>query len=310
MERLQRMPLPVIPTILALLTLSNVYGGMGYTGVRHISMIAGTIVLLLYIVKIIKYPKTFLNEYKQTVPCSLTAAIFMVAMILGSYYYAYNQTLGLIIWGAAVIMDAIHIVIFFTRNALLNRNIITTVPSWFVTANGIMVSCVVGSGFGFNHILKYIVYYGIVIYLVLIPIMIVRLLTKPIPDAVYHTMPIVLAPCSLCFVSYLNVIENPKQGMVFFLYFCVLASLLFIIVKLPKFFRYSFVPGFAGLTFPMAIGIVATNKMAGYMTNVVGNESLANLCTQLAGIQILLTSMLVMYVLLNFIIMAMKLERK
>ena len=310
MERLQRMPVPVIPTMLALLTLSNVYSGLGYVWVRHVSMICVTVVMLVYLVKIIRYPKTCLQEYNTVVPCSLYAAVFMVTMILGSYYYEYNQTLGLILWGAATICHAIHICIFSVRNVFLKRDINTFVPSWFVTYNGIMVSCVVGAGFGFNQILQYIVYYGIAIYLIIIPIMIWRLLKVEVKDGVYHTMAVVLAPCSLCVVSYINIIENPVPGLLYFLYICVLASLLFIILKLPKFFRYSFVPGFAGLTFPMAIGIVASNKMAAYLTDVAGNEALGNACSQLAGFQVLITSMLVGYVVLNFIIMALKIERK
>jgi exfoliative toxin A/B len=49
----------------------------------------------------------------------------------------------------------------------------------------------------------------------------------------------------------------------------------------------------------MAIGTVATNKMAAYL-NGHGNESAGFALTQLSGLQIFLTSMLVGYVLLNF----------
>ena len=309
MERLKRMPVPVLPTFVGALTLSNVYAGMEYTWVRHITMIAATIIILCYIYKIVTVPKTIANEYKQVVPCSLYAAFFMVLMILGSYYYEYNQTIGLIVWGVAVACDAVHICVFTIRNVILKRDINTFVPSWFVTYNGIMVSCVVGSGFGYNNILKIIVYYGIAVYIVIIPIMIWRLITVEVKDAVYHTMAVVLAPCSLCVVSYINVIENKCVPLLYFLYFCVLCSLAFIIIKLPKFFRYSFTPGFAGLTFPMAIGIVATKKMAGFLTNA-GNEAMAGYLNQLSGIQIYITTMIVGYVLLNLIIMALKLERK
>ena len=63
------------------------------------------------------------------------------------------------------------------------------------------------------------------------------------------------------------------------------------------------------MTFPMAIGIVASTKMAGFLTGV-GNEALANVVTQISGFQILLTSMIIGYVLLNFAMMALKVERK
>ncbi|MDO4170113.1 MAG: TDT family transporter [Lachnospiraceae bacterium] len=309
MERLKRMPVPVLPTFVGALTLSNVYAGMGYTWVRHLTMWAATIILLLYIVKILMYPKVCVEEYKTVVPCSLYAGFTMVLMILGSYYFDYAPGFGKAIWSIGLICHAIHILIFTFRNVIKERNINTFVPSWFVTYNGIMVSCVVGGAMNAAGILKYVVYYGIVIYLILIPIMIWRLLTVEVKPPVYHTMAVVLAPCSLCVVSYLNVITNPNQTLLFLLYACVLASLLFIIVKLPKFFAFSFTPGFAGMTFPMAIGIVATNKMTAYLT-AAGKDSLAALTTQIGGIQLYLTTMIIGFVLLNLLIMALKIERK
>ena len=310
MERLEKMPVPVLPTFVGALTVGNVYAGMGYPAVRHMTMIAATIIWLLYAVKIIKYPKTCIKEYQTVVPCSLYAAFCMILMILGSYYYDYVPGFGKGIWAAGIMMHIIHICVFTYRNVIKERNIHTFVPSWFVTYNGVMVSCVVGAGMGVNGLLKYIVYYGIAIYIILLPIMIWRLLTVEVKDAVYHTMAVVLAPCSLCLVSYLNIIEQPNSLIVYFLYVCVLASLLFIIVKLPKFFRYAFVPGYAGLTFPMAIGIVASSKMSAYLLKAAENEALSKAVAQIAGIQIYLTTMIVGYVLLNFVIMAMKIERK
>lgn len=308
LERLERMPVPVLPTFVGALTLSNVYSGMGYAWVRHLTMWVATIILLLYIVKIAKYTKICLNEYKTVVPCSLYAAFDMMMMILGSYYAEFNPTLGKGMVFIAVIIHACHILIFTYRNVIKERNINTFVPSWFVTYNGIMVSCVIGAGMGFSF-LKYIVWYGIIIYFIIIPIMIWRLMTVEVKPPVYHTMAVVLAPCSLCVVSYLNVIENKSAIVVYILYACVLASLAFIIIKLPKFFSFQFAPGFAGLTFPMAIGIVASNKMAGFLT-AQGNEVMAGYVTQLAGIQIYITTFIIGYVLINFVIMALKIERK
>jgi exfoliative toxin A/B len=309
MERIQRMPVPVLPTFVGAMTLSNVYSGMGYTWVRHLTMWAATIVLLVYIVKLIRYPKTCLEEYKTVVPCSLYAGFTMVLMILGSYYFDYAPTFGKVIWSIGLVGHAVHILIFTWRNVIRERNINTFVPSWFVTYNGIMVSCVTGGAMNANGILKYVVYYGIIIYIIIIPIMIWRLVTVEVKPAVYHTMAVVLAPCSLCVVSLLNVIPEPNRILLYFLYVCVLASLAFIIIKLPKFFAFPFAPGFAGMTFPMAIGIVATNKMSAYLAGI-GSNTLAAWTGQLGGIQIYLTTMIVGFVLLNFLMMALKTERK
>lgn len=308
MDRLERMPVPVLPTFVGALTLSNVLSGMGYSWIRHGTMWAATIILLLYIIKIVKFPKTCLKEYQTVVPCSLYAAFTMITMILGSYYFDYIPALGKGLWAAAICIHAVHILIFTYRNVIAKRDINTFVPSWFVTYNGIMVSCVVGGAMNAAGVLKYIVYYGIAIYFIIVPIMIWRLLKVEVKAPVYHTMAVLLAPCSLCVVSYLNVIPNPNAGLLYVLYGCVLASLLFIIIKLPKFFAFPFTPGFAGMTFPMAIGIVASTKMAGYLTGA-GQEALAGVVKQISGIQIYLTTMIIGYVLLNFVIMALRVKK-
>ena len=68
MKRLENMPVPLLPTFVGALTLSNVYSGMGYTWIRHLTMWAATIIILLYVVKIIQFPKTCKKEYETVVP--------------------------------------------------------------------------------------------------------------------------------------------------------------------------------------------------------------------------------------------------
>ena len=299
-KRLARLPVAILPTFVGFLTLSNVYGGMGYTWLRYAVMISATVLVLFYLLKAACYPRVCLKEYSQTVPASLYAGLTMCLMILGSFYYEIGLGFGKIIWLIAVIIHIVHILVFTWKNVISKRNLETTLPSWFVTYNGLLVSCVTGGAMNMKPLLQAITIYGIIIYFILIPVIIYRLIRLPVKSAVYHTMPVVLAPCSLCVVSLLNAFESPNPVLLGILYICVLASLLFIIIKLPDFFSFPFHPGFAGLTFPMAIGLVATNKMAGWLA-AQGKEGLANACTQLSGLQILLTSMLVGYVILNFV---------
>ncbi len=308
-DKLKKFPVPVLPTFVGTLTLSNVYGGLGYSWFRTCIMVIATVIVIAYVLKIIFCTSTCIAEYNQTVPSSLYAGFTMCLMILGSFYYEKGFGFGKWIWLCAIIIHAVHIVIFTMRNVVLKRNIQTTLPSWFVTYNGIMVGCVTGGAMNMNPLMKVITIYGIIVYLVLIPVIIYRLITVPVKPAVYHTMPIVLAPCSLCVVSMINSYAEPNRLLLYFLYACVLASLLFIIIKLPDFFSFDFAPGFAGLTFPMAIGIVATNKMAGYLASS-GMEKASGALNQLSGFQLFLTSMLVGYVLLNFLRMLLGTKKR
>ncbi len=300
-DRLKKMPVPLLPTMVGACTLSNVYLVQGFPLVRHITMISALAIWLIYLIRFFIIFETCKTEYKTTVPSSLYAGFTMLMMILGSYIFDFNPVIGKIFWSLGLGLHALHIIIFTYRNIITNFNIDTFVPSYFVTYNGIMVSVVVGGVMKEPTIGKLVTYYGIGIFTLIIPFMIHRLIKHELKDVFYHTQAIVLAPSSLCTVSYLNSVKDPNIYLLGYLYICVLLALVFIIYKLPKFFSFGFSPAFASLTFPMAIGIVATTKMSGYL-KTIGYSDLAMFLTQLSGIQLYLTSGIVFYVLLNMLI--------
>ena len=301
-QKIKNLPVPILPTMVGASTLANVYSGMGYTWVRHLTIWAAIAVLIAYIVKMVAHFDTVKNEYSNTVPASLYAGFTMITMIIGSYIYTYNAAFGKALWFIGLILHAIHILIFTYRNVVKGVNMQTFVPSWFVTYNGIMVSTVVGGVMNEPLIGKIVVYYGIAVFTIIIPFMIYRLAKYEIKDPMYHTQAIVLAPSSLCLVSYLNFIQTPNKFIVYYLYFAVICALMFIISKLPKFFSYIFHPGFAGLTFPMAIGIVASTKMSAYLIGQ-GYETFGYIVNQIAGIQIYITTGIISVVLFKFFMM-------
>ena len=208
LKKIENIPVPLLPTMVGAATLSNVYSTLGYTWVRHLTMWLATIILIAYLVKITVFTNTCKKEYSNTVPASLYAGFTMITMILGSYYFDYNNVLGKSLWSIGLILHTIHLLIFIYRNVIKGFNKDTFVPSWFVTFNGIMVSVVVGSAMNEPLISKIVLYYGILALVIIMPFMVVRLIKHPLKDAFYHTQAILLAPSSLCVVSYLNVVEN------------------------------------------------------------------------------------------------------
>lgn len=291
-DKFKNIPVPLLPTMVGAATLSNVYLTLGYTWIRHITMMLSAIILIAYIIKIVTNFNVVKNEYSNTVPASLYAGFTMITMILGSYVFDFSPTIGKAMWFVGLILHSIHIIIFTYRNVIKGVNIDTFLPSWFVTYNGIMVSTVVGGVMNEPTIGKIVVYYGIAVLIIIMPFMLYRLATTDIKDAVHHTQAILLAPSSLCLVSYLNFIKEPNKFVVYALYALVFCTLLFIIVKLPRFFSFDFHPGFAGMTFPMAIGIVASIKMSGFLKGQ-GYDVLSNMVKEISGIQIYLTTAIV-----------------
>lgn len=291
-DKFKNIPVPLLPTMVGAATLSNVYLTLGYTWIRHITMILSAIILIAYIIKIVTNFNVFKDEYSNTVPASLYAGFTMITMILGSYVFDFSPTIGKAMWFVGLILHSIHIIIFTYRNVIKGVNIDTFLPSWFVTYNGIMVSTVVGGVMNEPTIGKIVVYYGIAVLIIIMPFMLYRLATTDIKDAVHHTQAILLAPSSLCLVSYLNFIKEPNKFVVYALYALVFCTLLFIIVKLPRFFSFDFHPGFAGMTFPMAIGTVASIKMSAFLKGQ-GYDILSNMIKEVSGIQIYLTTAIV-----------------
>lgn len=302
LQKIENLPVAILPTMVGALTLGTVYANMGYTWIKHITSWAAVVVLLVYLTKIVVHFKTVKKEYSNTVPASLYAGFTMITMILGSYFYNASPVFGKTLWFTGLILHAIHILVFTYRNVVKGVNMQTFVPSWFVTYNGIMVSTVVGGIMNEPTIGKIVVFYGIGVLTIIMPFMIYRLFKHEVKDPVYHTQAILLAPSSLCLVSYFNFIQAPNAFIVYYLYALVIGALLFILYKLPGFFSFKFHPGFAGLTFPMAIGIVASTKMSGYLI-AQGYEALGNAVAQIAGIQLYVTTALIGYVLLHFFIM-------
>jgi exfoliative toxin A/B len=164
-----------------------------------------------------------------------------------------------------------------------------------------MVSTVVG----FAHLPNYgkiILYYGIGVYAIIIVCMVIRLLRSPVAPQFLHTTPVVIAPVSLCLTSYLNVETAPAPGLIAALYALLLVSVLYVLKKLPRYFAVPFNPGFAGLTFPMAIGCVASLRTAAWLAEKYREWS--PVVRQIAGIQVWITTAIIAFVLFNFLRMA------
>ena len=303
--KLANMPVPILATMVGTATLSNLWAPLGFSWIRHITMWAAAIILVCYTLKIVCHLDVFKKEYSNTVPASLYAGFSMITMILGSYVFDFNPVIGKGMWLIGLAIHAVHLCVFLYRNVVKNFNMDTFVPSWFVTLNGIMVSTVVGGIMNEPLICTIIVYYGIAALVITMPFMVRRLLKHPLADPLFHTKAILLAPSSLCVVSYINIIDNPNPIVVYVLYIVVFVSILYVVCNLPKFFSFSFHPGFAGLTFPMAIGTVATNKVAGFVTQQ-GLEGFGNLLKQIGGIQLFITTGIITFVLFNFFMLWLK----
>ena len=298
-ERAGGLPVGAVATAVGAATLSNVYSAIGHGGVRYVTMVLVGFVWLCAIIKLTLHHDKFREEYKNVVPASLYATVGMLTMILGSFIFDFNETIGRVIWTAGVIGHFVHILVFTYRNVIKKFDILTFVPSWFVTYLGLLVSTVVGVGIGPEWLLNSIVTYGFIIYGVLFPAMVIRVIKKPICAPFKLTVGVFLAPTSLLLVSYLNVFE-PISTVVFVLYGILFVSVIYVFAKLVGFLQMGFNPGFAGYTFPVAIALVATMRFSAFLVEN-GYDTLGQLFFHKFSVKIYITTAIISFVAYNFI---------
>ncbi len=160
-------------------------------------------------------------EYKQVVPASLYATFSMLTMILGGFIADYFYVSGKTIWLIAIVMHLVHTVIFTYTHVIKGIDKESFVPTWFVTYDGLLVSTVVRSHMHAPLISKIIVVYGLIMFILIMPFMIIRILKRLLAEQVYHTAAILMAPGCLILVSILNVYEKPSSFILYVLYLII-----------------------------------------------------------------------------------------
>lgn len=305
LEKIGRLPVGVLATSVGLVTLSNIYLLLGFPILKHLAMMVAILVRLAALLKITVHFRIFKSEYKEAVPASLYGTFSMLTMIIGSYLVNYEETIGKAFWYIGILLHLIHTVVFTYEHVVKGVNKDSFTPTWFVTYDGLLVSTVVGSAMGNQVLQEVICWYGLVMFIIIMPFMILRLLKRPIAEQLYHTTAILIAPGSLVIVSFLNVFAEPNPLILYGLYAVIFSSFIFILYNISKFFRFSFHPGFAGLTFPLAIGTVASTSFSNHLINHE-LEGLGVLIKQLSGIELFLATAVIAFVCYNFLRMLVR----
>ncbi len=288
-----RIPLPFVPTMLGICTLSAFYEGMGYPLIRWIAVICGCVTAVLYVSKIAFFFKGAIKqEYSNPMLAALYPTIAMLIEVLCAFFAPFAWWPCAIIFFTAFALQWVHIVASAIRFFIKRFSWETFLPSWYVTTHGVMISTVAGMMFMPDWLAQFVVIWGIVLYVAMTPPIIHRMRCCEVKADMYHSQAIILGPCSLCAVSLVNVYADPNLIVLGLLYACVLASLVWVFSHLPKFFSFGFKPGYAGMTFPMVVALMATQKVTGLLS-AAGLDTWAFWATQLAGVQLVVTTVVI-----------------
>ncbi|WP_042678701.1 TDT family transporter [Anaerosalibacter massiliensis] len=263
----KQMPIPIVGLMLALAATGNLVMSYGIV-YRNIFGILSAIILVLMLMKIIKYPKEVLKSLDNIVVASVFPAFTMGIMLLSTYISGFSTSLAYSLWIIGLIFHII-LIIYFTKKHVFNFNIKKVFPSWFIVYVGIVAGTVTAPVFRMENIGQILFWLGFILYLILLPITLKRVLNiKEIPEPALPTIVILSAPASLCLTGYMNSFPNKNIFFVYFLLALSQFTLLCVLLQLPKLLKLQFYPSYSAFTFPLVISATSIKLTNAFLIDI------------------------------------------
>ena len=161
------------------------------------------IISLIYIIKLIKYPKAVMNEWKHPVRINFFSAISISMLMLAIITRHDFHTLGAAFWyvGTALHMFMTLYTISFWINH--NQEIGHSNPAWFIPIVGNVLVPVGGIGLASKIVLMYFFSVGVFFWIIFLSIIFNRIIFHhQLAQKFLPTLFILLAPPAVAFIAY------------------------------------------------------------------------------------------------------------
>ena len=294
MNIVEKLPIPISGLILALLSLGNLLEDI-HPYLKFVFGTLGIIFLILMIFKVILYPQSIKDDFKNPVIVSSSGTFSMSLMILSTYLITFTPTFAYGIW---IIGIGLHIMlmIYFTHHFIIrNFDISTVYPSYWIVYVGITMGAITSHTHSVEEIGFIFFIIGFIAMIVTSPLVIYRYIRYPkIPDMNKPLICIFTALMSILIVGYLNSSQFISNEFLTVIYLIACVFYIFAIFKFISYRTLEFYPSFAAFTFPFVISALATKGVAGKIgTSIILNEILI--------IETAIATVLVLYVLMKYL---------
>lgn len=271
------------------------------SSVKYITALIGAMLLLLLLGKFVLQPSLLSKDLKHPVVGSVVPAFAMALMMITISLEDFMPKLGIGLWLIAIALHVLFLVTFIYHRCK-SFTITDMVPSWFVPSVGIIVAAISCPSAFFQPFAVGVLWFGIVFYLMLLPVMIYRLAyCGTLPDQAKPTFVILAAPASICLAGYLTVIDDPSKSV-------VVVLLVTALIKTAVIYRFGlrlmslpFSPGYAAFTFPLAVGATALFKVQEQCIIWGVSNVLVHSLGVLAVVELFIASLVVLYVVFRYV---------
>lgn len=302
----KKLPLPIVGLILSLFGLGNLWQDVNPT-FRLVLGSLGSIIGILFIIRIMSDFKTFSKEMNNPVLTSVFGTFSMAIMLFATYVKPLIGSGAIYIWYLGILLHLI-LITYFSKKFILNFDIEKVFASYYIVYVGIVVISLTSPIFAKRNLGMIAFYFGLLTSFILLALVNYRYFKyKNLPDHLKPIFIITAAPLSLCLSGYLQAFQSPSKTMVIFL--LILSQGLFL-VSLYKFISYiklPFYPSFSAFTFPFVISAIALKMACGFLAKIGLSLTLLSV---LQKFEFYLASLVCLYVLYKYIINFFKVDKE
>ncbi|MGT2907385.1 SLAC1 family transporter [Streptococcus dentiloxodontae] len=242
---LNRLPFAVSGLGLALVALGNLFK-LFLIPLTFFCYFWGSLVLLLVFLKLVLTWSQARLEFQSPIIASSFAAFLMGLQLLTGVFPFHKA-----IWSIIALIFIFYL-IWFSYRFVLKKNLRLVFPSWVIVYIGIATISI--SGVAYKEIgLSWLIWsVAFVFYLLLLPVILVRLRRYPLEKTQRPLLVILAAPTSLLLTAYLN-LGGRSVWFAGFLLFLAQAIYLWELYQAIRILSQGFTPLWSALTFPLVI---------------------------------------------------------
>lgn len=264
---IKKVPVPICGVMLGFAALGNLLQSYS-EGIRYVCGIVAACLLILFLLKLIMFPKMVKEDMKNPIMASVSGTFSMALMLLSTYVKPFIGKAAFYIWLFAIALHVV-LIVYFTVQFILKLQMPKVFASYFIVYVGIVVAAVTAPAYEQFGIGTAVFWFGFVTLIALLVLVTVRYTKyKEVPDPAKPLICIYAAPTSLCIAGYVQSVTPKSRG--FLLAMLVVATVLYIfaLVKAVGYLKLPFFPSYASFTFPFVISAIATKQTMACLMNM------------------------------------------
>lgn len=269
MDMIKKIPVPICGVALGCAALGNLLQSYSET-LRMVCGVVSALFLLLFIIKVVAFPKLLAEDMTNPIMASVSGAFSMALMLLSTYIKGYlgAADVAFVVWVVAIALH-VALIVFFTVKFVAKIKLQAVFASYYIVYVGIAVAAVTAPVYEATAIGAAAFWLGLVSFVALFVLVTVRYVKLPnVPEPAKPLICIYAAPMSLCLAGYVQSVM-PKNHLFLLAMFAVATVIyLFSLVQLVRCLSLPFYPSYAAFTFPFVISAIASKMTASCLLNM------------------------------------------